>query len=80
MQGIYLHNRRPKSKKEVKEWVAEKPDHVFAQATSAFGGEYDGPISEMPMLVKIYFVGPDPYSRRNFYGTIERTEKGITVK
>lgn len=78
MQGIYVNYKRPKSKKEVKEQVALDASKVRLEATSLFG-EYDGLVSEMPMNSPQTFVGPDPYNKRNFYGTITRTEKGIKV-
>ncbi len=79
-QGIWIGAGRPLSKKVVKEEIAERPWNVRAQATSFFGGEYDGPISDMPLGTTITFVGPDPERSRKFYGTITRTAKGITVK
>lgn len=79
MQGIWIDNRRPKSKKEVKEIVATNPDRVYIEATSIFGNEYDGPVSEMPVGT-VTFVGPDPYNKRNFYGNIVRSESKIIVK
>ena len=79
-QGIYIGDRRPRSKKEVKERVALNAADVYIQATSAFGGEYDGLVSEMPFNQIVFFVGPDPYTSRKFYGQIVRTEeKGIKV-
>ena len=80
MQGIITSNVRPKSKKAVKEALARNPASVWIEATSLFGNEYDGPASEMPEGKTIYFVGPDPYTRRNFYGTITRKGDKMVVK
>lgn len=82
MQGIYVDNEegamvRPTSKKQIKEMVKEgKPVHV--EATSAFGNEPDGLLTyEMLQTYgKILFVGPDPYTKRNFYGSISLNKKG----
>jgi hypothetical protein len=69
MQGIYLgYNERPKSKKAVKEALAEGKA-VNLEATSLFGNEYDGPVRTAPDG-RYHFVGPDPYTNRKFYGTI----------
>ena len=77
MQGIYLSGyRRPKSKKEIKETLAQGGE-VILEATSVFGNEYDGKVSDAPDG-SYTFVGPDPYTKRNFYGTIKKT--GDTVK
>ncbi len=88
MQGIFIKGRRPKSKKEIREFVRDsyyRPDspttvptrlHRLAiEATSMFDNEYDGPLSEMPHDNKVNFVGPDPRQSRKFYGTIEWSEK-----
>lgn len=69
MQGIYVNRRRPKSKKEIKEAIAVNPERVQIEATSIFGNEYDGLVSEAP-VGRYNFVGPDPYTSRKFYGTI----------
>ena len=78
MQGIFINGRRPKSKKEVKEAVAAGL-RVSLEATSMFGNEYDGPVSEAPNGT-YSFVGPDPYRLRNFYGNITVSPKGVVVK
>lgn len=85
MQGLYVSENggisytRPRSKKQVRELIAEDPRLVSIEATSVFGNEYDGPADEMPHDV-IYFVGPDPYNKRNFYGRLIRTNAGFQVK
>jgi hypothetical protein len=81
MQGIFVKGSRPTSKKQVKEALAADPSSVRIEATSAFGNEYDGLASELPATAKlpIMFVGPDPYTRRNFYGQIKRNRAGDLV-
>jgi hypothetical protein len=79
MQGLFIAGARPKSKKAVKEAVANDPRSVRAQATSLFGDEYDGPIMSLPSGASVAFVGPDPYNDRRFYGTIERHPSGKLV-
>jgi hypothetical protein len=75
MQGLFIAYQRPRSKKAVKEAVADDPSSIQVEATSAFGNEYDGPLDKAP-AGRISFVGPDPYTKRNFYGTIEVGEDG----
>ena len=77
MQGIFIDGmRRPKSKKEVREILADDPRRVHIEATSAFGNEYDGRASELgPHDKTVYFVGPDPYKDRRFYGSIAFDDK-----
>ena len=76
MQGIYVNYNRPKSKKEVVAAVKANPETVSLEATSLFGNEYDGPITEMPIGKLATVVGPDPYTARNFYLNITRKEDG----
>lgn len=79
MQGVYIGASRPKSKKAIKEAVAANPASVSLEATSMFGNEYSGPVSTAPDG-DYYFVGPDPYTKRNFYGRIGVINGRITVK
>jgi hypothetical protein len=78
MQGLYIDTRRPKSKKEVREMLANDPKRVSLEATSWFGNEYQGDVRGMPEGVEILFVGPNPHSDRRFYGGI--TRKGETFR
>ena len=76
MDGLFVNYHRPPTKKAVKEAVAADPAKVLIECTSMFGG-YDGPITLAPDG-RYDFVGPDPYTRRNFYGSI--TVKDGTYK
>jgi len=81
MQGIFIEGvGRPRSKKQVREVAAEHPERVLIEATSMFGNEYDGTADLMPEGQTVYFVGPDPYSKRNFYGQISRAGGKVVVK
>lgn len=81
MQGIFIAGRRPKSKKEIKEMLADPitSTRVRLEATSAFGNEYDGPVVDAPDG-SYTFVGPDPFTKRNFYGTIVKRNGKVAVK
>jgi len=78
-QGIYVNYKRPKSKKEVVAAVKENPSSVSLEATSLFGNDYDGPITEMPENKMVFVVGPDPYTARNFYLNIVRKDNTFKV-
>ncbi len=75
--GIYINGRRPKSKKEVKEAIADAGQRVRLENTSLFGG-YDGDPHLAPPG-KYDFVGPDPYTKRNFYGNVVVTADRVYV-
>jgi hypothetical protein len=80
MQGLWIDYRRPKSKKEVIETIKTNPEKVSLEATSIFGNEYDGPIKDMPENKVVGVVGPDPYTKRNFYLSITRKNGNFQVK
>jgi len=79
MNGLYINGKRPTSKKAVKAAVAADPSSVSIDVTSMFGHQPYQTAAGMAIGDKEYFVGPDPYTSRKFYGTIERTEKGWKV-
>lgn len=76
MYGIFVEGRRPRSKKEVREAVANNPASVDLEATSMFGDETSRNVCTLPLHSRITFVGPDPYTKRSFFGNIERTSNG----
>lgn len=75
--GIFIDGRRPKSKKQLKEAVAENPASVRFENTSMHGGSDHG-VDDAPD--GLTFVGPDPYTKRNFYGSISRKNGKVSVK
>lgn len=77
--GIFVNGRRPKSKKEVREIAAIDPSNVYLEGTSMFGNEKSGTLDSVPNGTYT-FVGPDPYTKRNFYGNIVKTADKIVVK
>lgn len=78
-QGIFIGRRRPKSKKEVKEAVVADPGSVRLERTSWMGNEYDGPVDLAPEG-EHHFVGPDPYTKRVFYGTVVVKNGKVKIK
>ena len=62
----------------MKELAASDPKVVSLEATSIFGNEYQGPITNAPDGTYT-FVGPDPYNKRSFYGTIVKSGDKIKV-
>jgi hypothetical protein len=88
MQGAYINVNdqfgelktiRPKTKKALKEAIDSDPDSVYLQATSVFGNEYDGGVTDAPNGT-YYVVGPDPYNSRKWYAQVIKTDSGIKVK
>lgn len=78
MYGIFINGQRPKSKKAIKEAVANGLQ-VQLENTSLFGNNYDGSLVNAPTGTYT-FVGPDPFTKRNFYGNIVVTDDKVVVK
>lgn len=76
-QGVFINGERPQSKKAVREACETDPASVSLEPISFFGGDHDGPVTEF--VGKTSFVGPDPHTKRNFFGTLERSADG-TIK
>lgn len=68
MQGIFVNGRRPKSKKAVAAAV-ETRQNVVIEALDLIGS-FSGNIRNMPENEEVHFVGPEPRTTRNFYGSI----------
>jgi hypothetical protein len=81
-QGIFVETRtnwvRPRSKKQIKEIATENPERVVLERTSVFNNEESGALSDLPEGT-YFFVGPDPYKDRKFYGQIRIKNGKITV-
>jgi hypothetical protein len=74
--GAYVDGKRPVSKAALKRALADAPESVEFDTTSMFdggAGPYSG--TELPVGVTLSVVGPDPYTRRNWYGTIVRNAR-----
>lgn len=62
-------NRRKASKKGLKLAVADNPSRVVIVATSVFGNEYGGRLSDAPPATYTV-VGPDAYTDRAWFASI----------
>ena len=79
MQGIYIRDQRPASKRAIRAAIAEVPHVVRIESTAFLGGDYDGPADELPAGRKIYFCGPCPYTARKYYGQLYSDRNGQLV-
>ena len=79
--GIFINGQRPASKKAVKEAIAANPASVHLENTSGFSNNFDIDLDEKIAQgdFRTAFVGPDPYNKRNFYGTIEVKDGRVKV-
>lgn len=67
---------RVKTKKALKEAIASHPDKVYFDGTSAMGPQFSGYANKLPQGTKLSVVGPDPYTSRKWYATVEVSAQG----
>jgi hypothetical protein len=67
---------RIKSKKQLKELLKADPKGVYFDGTGLFDATSGYRGHEIPVGLKLSVVGPDPYSQRNWYASIERRDNG----
>lgn len=80
-EGIYIGSERPKSKKAIKEAIAETPNKVRVEITSMVAPDAGRTLTleELAPGRRYDFVGPDPFTSRKFYGSITKTQTGYKV-
>lgn len=78
--GVKINGNWAPSKKAIKEAMTNAPETVQFVGTSPFQPLFaQGDQLILDDGTKLSFVGPDPFNKRNFYGTVENTTKGIKV-
>ena len=84
--GALIDGLRPLTKKELREAVAAYPDSVSFDATSIIiqpaEGGYGTPQASLDAVReghKLSVVGPDPFTNRRWYATVEMGKNGIKV-
>lgn len=69
--------RNATTKKALKEAVKDDPSSVRFYSTGLGGEQFDGPVTTLSANgTKLTVVGPDPYTARSWYATIERAANG----
>jgi hypothetical protein len=70
-----------KTKGRLKELIGLNPASVYLYDTSASGSKFNGTVDKLPVGIVFNVIGPDPYSKRDWYASIERDRFGtIRVK
>ena len=93
--GCYIDGVRPKSKKAIKDALKaivngeREPSSIAFDATDMFANAgkrfhaYVQSDGEYPDGIKPGYsyqvCGPDPYTKRNFYGTVSVNSRGVIV-
>jgi hypothetical protein len=69
-----------RTKKALKEAIAADPTKVELYATSSMGPQFSGTADQLPEDAEFSVVGPDPYTRRDWYATVKWGVRGtLTV-
>lgn len=78
--GAQMDGTDFKTKKSLKEAIQETPEKVHFYSTSTFTPFSGGP-DKLEIGTKYSVVGPDPYTSRKWYATVEKLANGkVTVK
>jgi hypothetical protein len=75
--GIFVNGNRAKSKKEIVLGFKEGKEIEIEETNAICPKGYSGNIKDLPDG-NYYFVGPDPYTSRKYYGSIKK--KGDAIK
>jgi hypothetical protein len=80
MSFINVGQRGATTKKALREAIVDDPASVQLYGTSDLGPQFEGETAaDCPEGVKLQVAGPDPYTRRNWYATIENRGGKIVV-
>jgi hypothetical protein len=71
--------RGKQTKAGLREAVKTTPSNVYLYDTSAFGSKFSGSATELPKSICFNVVGPDPYSRRDWYASVYMGRGGKLV-
>lgn len=64
------------TKKALKEALAADPTQVRLYATSSMGPQFNDTADQLPDDMSFNVVGPDPYTKRDWYATVRKGVKG----
>ena len=59
-----------RTKGRLKDLIKREPQNVFLYDTSAHGSKFSGEARKLPKNMEFLVVGPDPYSKRDWYATV----------
>jgi hypothetical protein len=78
--GAYVNGNRPPTKKALRIAMTSNPESVYFDSTSPLGPRANQKITLNDMGNDILMVcGPNPYTKRDWYATIQNTSKGIRI-
>ena len=69
--GAFIDGRRAPSKRAIKIALAVHPERVLFDPTSPFNDPAPIRGDQIPAGVSLTVVGPDPFTKRSFYATVQ---------
>lgn len=69
--GAFVAGGRPKTKKALKEALTDAPQTVRFEGTSAMGPQFRGYARDLTEGIRLSVAGPDPYTSRKWFATVE---------
>lgn len=74
-------NGGKKTKTALRTAIKEDPSSVVLFATSQMGPQFNDSADKLPDDTVFNVVGPDPYTKRDWYASVQRNNRGsLTVK
>lgn len=77
--GALIDGRDAPSKRALKLTLADKPERVTFYTTSELSPRASYTGDQVPDGAKLSVVGPNPYSARRYYATVEVGPKGVKL-
>lgn len=74
--GAYIGNSRARTKKQLREALAADPTSVYFDGTSMFSHVTGYAAENVPDGTIISVVGPDPFTKRSWYASVQRLPDG----
>jgi hypothetical protein len=82
--GAKVNGQRVRTKKELREALTADPESVTFDVTSLHGELAGRTLAAVDVLAEprwvLQVVGPDPYTRRNWYASVAAAYDHLTVK
>jgi hypothetical protein len=72
----------PQTKTQLRKLIKERPATVHLYDTTApvlGGAKWEGPADELPTGVVFNVVGPDPFTKRDWYASVYKGKRGQLI-
>jgi hypothetical protein len=77
--AIFASSNGKRTKSQLKEAIKNDPAEVELYSTSSMGPQFHNAADQLPEDTEFLVVGPDPYTKRDWYASIKRGIRGKLV-